>query len=437
VALYQIRSLVCFPLRIKDVVLGAVYLDNQHAPRAYRAEDLDFLRAFTNLGAIAIENSRLLGRLREENLYLQRAAGERFRHGNIIGSGPAMERVFRLVEKAADTAFPVLVTGETGTGKEVITKAIHFGGNRRDRPFVAQNCAAIPSELLESEMFGYKRGAFTGADQDKKGLFEIAHGGTLLLDEIGELDLALQAKLLRVLQDGAIRRVGETAERKVNVRIVAATNRDLKEAVERGTFRLDLFYRLNVLTIELPPLRERREDIPLLAQAFLERSSKQMDRHIRGFTTRAVERLTQYLWPGNVRELENAVARAVVFADGDVIDLDSLPTFLIEGQPPPRAAAPTAQGSGAGGAAVARAEALMAEMEAGSASFWEVVKKPFLKRDLSREVVREVVRLGLEKAGWKYSRALRVFGLEDEEYRRFMNFLAKFNLKVDRPPDAF
>jgi len=424
VSLYSIRSLVCFPLRLGERIIGAVYLDNQKRARVYRTEDLDFLRAFTHLAALAIEKSRLLAELREENVYLKRVATERFGQTNIIGSGPAMERVFRLVEKAMNSGFPVLITGETGTGKEVITKAIHFGSDRKDKPFIAQNCAAIPPELLESEMFGYRRGAFTGANQDRKGLFEAAHGGTLFLDEIGELAPGLQAKLLRVLQDGSIRRVGETFERKVDVRIISATNQDLNQAVEAGRFRLDLFYRLNVVQLALPPLRERPEDIPLLAQHFLDKTSKQMERDFSGFTSRAIERMRAYRWPGNVRELENVVARAVVFAEGTVIDVSALPPFLAEVAP--RTAPPRRDDEGSPEAA-----ALWQTVQAGG-DFWEDVKKPFLKRDLARPLVREVIRLALTSSGGKYTNALRAMNMHESDYRRFMNFLAKFDLKPPR-----
>lgn len=434
VALYSIRSLVCFPLRVSERAIGAVYLDNQKNIKVYGDEDLAFLRAFTNLAAIAIEKARLLGQLRDENVMLKRVASERFGSSNIIGSGPGMERVFRLVEKAMNSAFPVLICGETGTGKEVITKAIHFGSDRKDKPFVAQNCAAIPSELLESEMFGYKRGSFTGAHVDKKGLFEAAHGGTLFLDEIGDLDQGLQAKLLRVLQDGNIRRVGDTSERKVDVRIISATNRDLKAAVDAGTFRLDLYYRLNVIQIDLPPLRERTEDIPLLLHLFLEKTGKQMGKSFKGFTKRALERLRLHSWPGNVRELENVVARAVVFADGDTIDVDSLPPLTSDRLVPTPAAAGPEGAAPAVTAPPVPSEGLrlFQAIRSGHGDFWTLVKQPFLKRDLSRGVVKEVVSFALEQTGGKYTRALAELGLPDDDYRKFMNFLAKFKLKVER-----
>jgi Nif-specific regulatory protein len=232
-----------------------------------------------------------------------------------------MAELFRLLDKVVDTRVSVLVHGETGTGKELIASALHYRSRRRDKLFVAQNCAAFPENLLESELFGHKRGAFTGATEEKKGLFEIADGGTLFLDEVGEMPLALQAKLLRVLQEGEVRPIGSTSARHVDVRIVAATNRDLETEVKEGRFREDLYYRLKVYPLRMPPLRERREDIPALSRFFLERYTKEFGKPIAGFTEDALTALSAYDWPGNVRELENEVQRLVIQAEpGDTID---------------------------------------------------------------------------------------------------------------------
>ena len=228
-----------------------------------------------------------------------------------------MEQVLQQLGKVVDTRVTVLVEGETGTGKELFASAIHYRSQRKDKLFVAQNCAAFPENLLESELFGHKRGAFTGATEEKKGLFEVADGGTLFLDEVGEMPLALQAKLLRVLQEGEIRAIGAAAPKRVNVRIVAATNRNLEKEVAEGRFREDLYYRLKVFPLRVPPLRERREDVPLLAAHFLERYTREFGREIAGFTQPALERLQAYDWPGNVRELENEVQRAVIQAEGE------------------------------------------------------------------------------------------------------------------------
>ncbi len=273
--------------------------------------------------ALASENVQLAAalrdaneRLRAENLYLRREVERKYGFDQIIGSSPAMERLFEVMEKVAETDATVLITGETGTGKDLVARAIHYSGPRKDQRFVAQNCAALPDTLLESELFGHERGAFTGAHTEKKGLFEEAHRGTIFLDEIGETHPGMQVRLLRVLQDGEIRPLGSSDTRQVNVRVVAATNRNLKKDVEEGRFREDLYYRLRVVEIELPPLRERRGDIPLLAHHFLDVANRRMGREIKGFTNAAMDRLTRYAWSGNVRELENELERCVALAGG-------------------------------------------------------------------------------------------------------------------------
>jgi two-component system response regulator HupR/HoxA len=264
-------------------------------------------------------------RLRAENLYLRREVERRYAFDQILGSSPAMDRVFEIMEKVAETDATVLLTGETGTGKDLVARAIHYSGSRKERRFVAQNCAALPDTLLESELFGHKRGAFTGAHTDKKGLFEEAHRGTIFLDEVGETHPGMQVRLLRALQDGEIRPLGSSDARKVDVRIIAATNRNLRRDVEEGRFREDLFYRLRVVEIELPPLRERREDIPLLAHHFLDAASRRMERKIEGFTNAAMDRLMRSEWSGNVRELENEIERCVALAgDAGTITVEML-----------------------------------------------------------------------------------------------------------------
>ncbi len=263
--------------------------------------------------ALAAANERL----RAENLYLRREVQRQYAFDQILGESPSMQRVFDVMEKVAETDATVLIGGETGTGKDLVARAIHYAGPRKERRFVAQNCGALPDTLLESELFGHKRGAFTGAHADKKGLFELADGGTIFLDEIGETEPGMQVRLLRVLQDGEIRPLGSSETRKVDVRILAATNRDLRAAVESQRFREDLYYRLRVVEIELPPLRERREDVPALAHHFLDVANDKMNRQIQGFTNAAMDLLTACPWSGNVRELENEIERAVALA-GDV-----------------------------------------------------------------------------------------------------------------------
>ncbi len=256
-------------------------------------------------------------KLRAENLYLRREVQRQYSFDQILGASPAMQRVFEVMEKVAQTDATLLLSGETGTGKDLVARAVHYAGSRKERAFVAQNCGALPDTLLESELFGHKRGAFTGAHADKKGLFEIADGGTIFLDEIGETEPGMQVRLLRVLQDGEIRPLGSSETRRVDVRIIAATNKDLKKQVQEGRFREDLYYRLRVVEIELPPLRTRREDIPHLAHHFLDKANERMSRKLTGFTNAAIDRLVAHPWSGNVRELENEIQRAVALAPAD------------------------------------------------------------------------------------------------------------------------
>jgi transcriptional regulator with GAF, ATPase, and Fis domain len=320
----NIRSTIGVPLWKGEEILGVLQVDNRDAPAMFDKRDVDALGVLARGASLAIANARLIQKLtiaeeqlRKENQFLR--GRERSRQGElrIVGDSACMEQVLAQLGKVVDTRVTVLVEGETGTGKELFASAIHYRSQRRDKLFVAQNCAAFPENLLESELFGHKRGAFTGATEEKKGLFEVADGGTLFLDEVGEMPLSLQAKLLRVLQEGEVRPIGASTTRKVNVRIVAATNRNLEKEVAQGRFREDLYYRLKVFPLRVPPLRERREDIPALAAHFLERYTREFGREIAGFTQAAIERLCAYDWPGNVRELENEVQRAVIQAEGE------------------------------------------------------------------------------------------------------------------------
>ena len=264
---------------------------------------------------IVIGSSSLLFRIGSESVRIDMSGTDGF--GELVGRSLPMRRVFGMLSRCAKSEVTVLIEGETGTGKELVASAVHYWSNRREKLFVAQNCAAMPENLLESELFGHKKGSFTGATDDKKGLFELAHEGTLFLDEVGEMPLQLQAKLLRVLQEGEIRPVGSNRTKKVDTRIVAATNRNLEKEVEEGRFREDLYYRLKVFPIRLPPLRERKEDIPLLAGHFLTRYSEEFGMSVRGFSQQAMEALQSYAWPGNVRELENEVQRLVIQVEAD------------------------------------------------------------------------------------------------------------------------
>lgn len=265
--------------------------------------------------------------LKRENRMLREQVRARPGFGGMIGMSPRMERVYRLIEKSSLRDHPVLILGESGTGKELVARSIHYLGPRKDKPFVPVECSALVPTLVESELFGYTRGAFTGALQAKQGLIEAANGGTLFLDEIGEMSLEMQAKLLRALQEGEIKRVGATERRQIDVRVVAATNRDLEFCIKNGTFRQDLYFRLNVVQIKLPPLRERKSDIPVLVTSFLEKFSRQ-DEIVREVTEETMRKLMAYDWPGNVRELENVMERAVALGSGPYITASDLPTSL-------------------------------------------------------------------------------------------------------------
>ncbi len=325
-----ILSTIAAPLWRGDEFLGVLQVDNRDSPGIFGRVDLDLVLVVASQASLALLNAELYeklllaeSKLEGENSYLKTLARER--KGVVVGSSPAMRQVFQMVAKVKDTPVSVLVLGETGTGKEIVASAVHYGSARAERLFVALNCAAMPESLLESELFGYRRGAFTGADRDKKGLFAVADGGTLFLDEIGDLPPSMQAKLLRVLQEGEIRPLGSSKAQRVDVRLIAATNRDLSKEVQEGRFREDLFYRLNVFPIVVPPLRERREDIAGLANHFLDRYSREFCKRTGGLGQDLVAALTGYDWPGNVRELENEIQRVVIaLEEGQIATADLL-----------------------------------------------------------------------------------------------------------------
>jgi transcriptional regulator with GAF, ATPase, and Fis domain len=341
----RLRSVMCLPIRIEDRIDGVLYVDNRLQRGAFTQENLDLVDLLASQAAIAIRNARLLAELRARNQRLvesrrqiERLNAElgrkvrdqdselsvvraelgrergRYDYSSIVGASDAMHEVFRHLDRIIDSELPVLVQGESGTGKELIARAIHFNGPRAGKPFVTENCAALPDTLLESELFGHARGAFTGAHRRKSGLIEQADGGTLFLDEIGDMSVEMQKKLLRVLQEGEFRPVGSDQRIRVDVRLLAASNRDLVTLVREGVFREDLFYRVNVLSIRTPSLRERRDDIPLLAEHLIARAAREAGRPAPALDPATVAALVAYDWPGNVRELENEMRRLVVLA---------------------------------------------------------------------------------------------------------------------------
>ena len=334
--------------------------------------------------------------LRQENVLLKRTLGLSHQFADIIGRSEAMLDVFKMIETVAKTNSTILLTGESGTGKGLVAQAIHFHSLRRDRPFVALNCGALPETLLESELFGHMRGAFTGADSNKKGLLEVAEKGTVFLDEIGEMSATMQVKLLRVLQERRFRRVGGLEELQADIRVIAATNQDLGKLVAEGRFREDLFYRINVIPISLPPLRDRREDIPLLADYFLGKYCEQMGKSIAGISQTAMDLLTQHDWPGNIRELENVLERAVA--------LESTPAILAESLPPsireePRPAAVAVDALPVGGI----------DLEAHV-----------------QEIERGYIAQALERAGGVQVKAAELLGMS---FRSFRYYVKKYNLR--------
>jgi two-component system response regulator PilR (NtrC family) len=340
-----------------------------------------------------IENRQL----KQENVLLKRTLGLSHKFSNIIGRSDAMLEVFKMIETVARTNSTILLTGESGTGKGLVAQAIHFHSLRRDRPLVALNCGAMPEALLESELFGHMRGAFTGAEANKKGLLEVAERGTIFLDEIGEMSAVMQVKLLRVLQERRFRRVGGLEELTADIRVITATNQDLTRAVAEGRFREDLFYRINVIPITLPPLRERREDVPLLAEHFLAKYVEQMGKTINGIPHGAMELLVRYDWPGNIRELENVIERAVALESTPAILADSLP--------------PSVRGASArNGASVSE----------------PLLDGPFDLEAHVKEIERAYIAQALERAGGVQVKAAEMLGMS---FRSFRYYVKKYNLR--------
>jgi Nif-specific regulatory protein len=322
-----IHSVLAVPLEVFDRTLGVIYLDASDRKAHFDENHLQLLTAIGSIAAAALDNARRMESLEQENRRLQ---AEISLEHNMVGESPRMRDVFQFIARVAPRDVTVLVFGESGTGKELVARAIHRNSSRANKPCVAINCATLSETLLESELFGHEKGAFTGAIVQKKGKLEVAEGGTVFLDEIGELAPTLQAKLLRVLQEREFERVGGTRTIKLDVRLIAATNRDLEEEVKRGRFREDLFYRLNVVALRMPALRERREDIPLLSSYFAAKFSQRSNRPVLGVSPQARACLTSYDWPGNVRELENAIERAVVLGSSDLILPEDLPEAVLE-----------------------------------------------------------------------------------------------------------
>lgn len=413
----KLSSILCFPIRSKGEITGVIYLDNRFKEGLFDEKDRSLVEAFSHQVAIALENVRLMeeNRLKDGELkrvqkkmqdlnnllgselqqawreldsmklQMEEVPGEEFTfkydYSNIVGKSQKMRRIFHLLDKVIEGGTPIFVFGESGTGKELIARAIHFNSSRKDKPFLSENCSAIPETLLESELFGYKKGAFTGADRDRKGLFELAHKGTLFLDEVGDMSLNMQKKLLRVLQEGEFRAVGGKETAKVDVRIISASNKDLKKLMEEGKFREDLFYRLNVVSIHVPPLRERKEDIPLLVNHFLDAFARQAGRSRKKLVPEAMVLLSNYRWQGNVRELENELRKAWALSD-EIITPEVLSKDIVGAR----------EGD-----------------EKGKEEFKGPLKE--IIRGKINEIEEKVILEVLERTGWRKGETARILGI--------------------------
>ncbi len=316
------------------VILLTAYGSAESAVEAMKKGAYDYITKPFKVDEVKLTIKKALEKkkLTDENITLKGKLRKKYVYSNFIGRSPQMLKVFEMIRRVAASKTSIMVTGESGTGKELVAKAIHYNSMRKNGPFVSISCGAMPETLLESELFGYQKGAFTSADSNKAGLLEVANGGTFLLDEIGEAPMSIQVKLLRVLQEMEFKRVGGTKDIKVDVRIIAVTNRDLKKCVEDGTFREDLYYRLHVILLHLPPLRERKEDIPCLVEHFIKKYSASEGKNVQGITQNTMMALENYGWPGNIRELENVVERMVVLERGTMINEENLPQLFRKGQ---------------------------------------------------------------------------------------------------------
>ena len=380
---FQTRSLLCVPLAVFAKTLGVLYLDTSDVAARFDESYLQLAVAIAAIAAVAIENARRVQSLEDEKRQLQEDI--RIEH-NMVGESRRMREVYQAISKVAPTDSTVLILGESGTGKEIAARAIHQNSARAASPFVAINCAALTETLLESELFGHEKGAFTGAIAQKRGRLELADGGTVFLDEVGELALALQAKLLRMLQEREFERVGGARTIKVDIRLIAATNRDLEEAIRSRGFRQDLYYRLNVVRLVLPSLKDRREDIPLLASYFTAKYSRVCKRRVKGISPEARACLMSYDWPGNVRELENAIERAVVLGSTETILPEDLPETLLE---------------------------MAAPADSSAASYYEAVK----------EAKKQIILKALDQSGGNYADAARLLGIHPNNLHRLIRNL--------------
>jgi transcriptional regulator with GAF, ATPase, and Fis domain len=415
--------LLCAPLKVSDRVLGLLYADHSSPAESLSESVINLFAAFCNLAAIAIDNA-----LAHQQLVREKSELEQYLHQardgylEIVGKSAAVESMRDRIGLAAGSPLDILITGESGTGKELVARAIYRTGRRKSGKFVAVDCGSLSDSLAEAELFGYRKGAFTGALENRQGLLESAQGGTIFLDEISNLPFGLQAKFLRVLQEREVRRIGETMSRSIDVQVIAATNKDLLEEMRVGKFRNDLYYRLKIMEIRVPPLRDRSEDIPLLIEWFLEKIAQSEGRKSKQLSPQAKEMLKGYRYPGNIRELKNIVSNAYYSAKGNLIRPDELPSEVHRANSPESASESEAAGL------------LYLEIVKGKGDFEELVKGPFLRHDLGASLVREVVGRALKDSGGKYSEAFALLGIPDHRYSLIMRFLKRNRCYLDYRP---
>jgi Nif-specific regulatory protein len=418
----QSGTLFCAPLKVRGKTLGVLYADHPDAVTTLNESKIDFFAAFCNLSSLAIDNALVHHSLTEENAELEsdlRQAREGY--NEIIGKSAAIVGLRERIARAASSPLDILITGESGTGKELVAQALYRTGRRSGGKFVPVDCGSLSESLIESELFGYRKGAFTGAIDNRPGLLEIANGGVVFFDEISNLSTKLQAKLLRALQEREIRRLGEPAARKVDIQVIAATNQDLREAVRRGKFRKDLYYRLNTLEIRVPPIRERMEDIPVLVHWFLEKTAANEDGRGKSFSKEAFDLLCEYTFPGNVRQLKGIVQGAYYLSPGRIIGLDQLPVEIRVGV--------TNRSTVRG--VTTSSHQLYQQIVQGKGTFRDLVREPFLRRQIPSSIVKRIIHRALTETRGKYRDAFRILGISDREYSVTLVFLKRHGCYLD------
>jgi transcriptional regulator with GAF, ATPase, and Fis domain len=416
--------LFCAPLTVRGKTLGYLYADHRDSKTNLKESTINLFAALCNLTAVAIDNAlahrQLIHEKSELEQYCQQAMLE---YPELIGKSAAMQKLRARIAMAAASPLDVLVWGESGTGKELVARALHRTGRRSGGKFVPLDCGSLSDSLVESELFGYRKGAFTGALENRPGLFEAADGGVIFLDEISNLSLRIQRKLLRVLQEREVRRIGETTVRKINIQVIAATNKELRQEIGQGRFRKDLFFRLNAMEIAVPPLRERAGDVPLLLEWVLDRVGRSEGGRIKAFTREAHCLMVNYLYPGNVRELKNFVERAYYSTPAERIDVEHLPAEVREGDEASISWETTPSAWHA-----------YRRIRDGLGSFDEIVKSPFLKRQIGSGQVRQLIHLALSEAGGRYRDAFRLLGISAREYPIMMQYLKRNRCYLDFRP---